>query len=135
MSHCLSDQQCHADVLISAFTANYLGGSTCGTVSFGLLRTPDQFTKQALLLDHPFANMAADDAIKASVAKTLSEGVDATRRRWRDLLLFWKSRAAKLEQKEAELHEARPIRHVLKGKRILVLRELLLDSGFPTQRR
>ena len=73
-----------------------------------------------VLLDHPFANMAADDAIKASVAKALSEGVD-TRRRWRDLLLFWKGRAAKLGQKEPELQEAMPAAgspRVLVGQRL-----------------
>ena len=102
-------------------------------VKFGVLRSPSEFVDAALALDHPSAPFGSDDAVKLAIARILADGVASTTTRWRALLGHWRARAEALQDREDQLHAAMApdVRRVLRGKRLLIFKELLDSAGFP----
>lgn len=134
--HCRPDEECHGDVLTEAFVQNFLADDPpAGTlvVKFGVLRSPSEFVDAALALDHPSAPFGSDDAVKLAIARILADGVASTTTRWRALLGHWRARAEALQDRENQLHAAMApdVRRVLRGKRLLIFKELLDSAGFP----
>ena len=135
--HCRRDQPCHGDIIIQEFKREFCYQTASSDVEYdvrvGLYRTPPEYVEQACGVKHPFDEVTTDDAIKQAVAEILEGGVDATISRWRDIIARWRDRAARLERREADLHAAlhKDVAVVLKGKRILLFREMLIESGFP----
>ena len=76
--------------------------------------------------------MVADDATKLAVGNVLEHGSTRMKRHWNKLLSNWQRRAQRPERGERLLHEAmdRRVAKVLEEKRLLVLKELLIESGF-----
>ena len=133
--HCRSGDRCHADELIQAFETNVLEQNTgCDLrIRLGVYRQPSEFVAAARELAHPFGRQTTDDLIKISNAKILSDGVDATRLRWKTFAEHWRQRAAHLQPEEDALHATLhpEVAAVIKVKRLLVFGEMLQASGFP----
>ena len=73
---------------------------------------------------HLFAALAADDTTKWFLSRT--------RAHWQELLRKWPARASALARRERLLHEAMDphVAKVLEGKNLLMLKEILHESGF-----
>ena len=130
--HCHSGQACHGDVLIEVFAAVYFNAQTSVIARIGVFYAPHEHVAAATTLAHPFAALAADDTTKVAVARVLEWSPSRTRADWQELLRKWPARASALARRERLLHEAMDphVAKVLKGKNLLLLKEILPESGF-----
>ena len=103
---------------------------------FGIYRSPSQFLSDALLVEHPFyaASALPDDMLRA-VFLTLIEGPLATMKHRLKTIQRWREMATRLEVEEAALRATMDpiVSSVLKGKRLLLLREIGKELGWPDE--
>ena len=100
----------------------------------GIFHTPVDFVAKALRVGHPFeADTGLPDATLAAIRNLLVNGPAATTRMRAAKAASIAALAASLEPEEAALHkELHPdVACVLKGKRIILWRRLLKDTGYP----
>ena len=123
-------------VSIDSPTPRVIGGSSEGfsVLKFGIRWTPQEFLEQAKQVTHPFdAHDSVEDDIKMAIVHTLEMGIDQTRPRREEVLDFWESRAEGLQHDKNFLHKNMhpEIANVYKGKRFLLLREMLSSVSWP----
>ena len=124
--------------------ATYLGMSAttaktgaCGsslTAAFGVPWPKAEFAERACRLEHPFDSVSGvQDAVREAIFKIATKGPKATAAHRDRALRWWQYRAKVLEPKEKALHDAMPpgIASVLKGKRILLLQDMLQSIKHP----
>ncbi len=103
-------------------------------VAVGEPWSPSEFAAKASGLRHPF-NLAAalDLRLLRNVFDLLTMGPSGMARRREAALAYWERRARDLEASESRLHERMDgaVRSVLKGKRILLLKEMLAAVDYP----
>ena len=108
-------------------------GDVYELVKVGVPREPPQFIAAAVALGHPRFLLArvSNDSL-AAVNCLLGDAADLSLRRTRFLKRLLQ-RANELRDQEAELHESLPghLKKVLKGKRILLWKEVLVQLGYP----
>ena len=135
LCHCGPNESCHGDVLISLFAEAHADDEqTECSITLGIFHEPAAFAGLSLMLNHPFEHHFSSDVIRAGLAfrmRSTVEDIDA--RRW-SVLRFWENRAKELEDNESELHGQMNIEvaQIMKGKRLLLFKEMLEASGFPT---
>ena len=101
---------------------------------FGVLRKPGQTVKATLNVKHLMdLQIPLPDLLLRAIATVLGLGpsVVTERRAWHCNRIL--QRIEELEAKERELHDElhRQVRSVLKGKRLLIWRELMVETGYP----
>ena len=101
---------------------------------FGVLRRPEQTIKATLSVKHPMdLQIPLPDLLLQAVATVLKmgPGVVAERRAMHCNRIL--KRIRELEAEEKVLHERlhQHVRSVLKGKRLLIWRELMVETGYP----
>ncbi|CAE7231137.1 unnamed protein product [Symbiodinium sp. CCMP2592] len=114
--------------------ADGLGRSSTETVFVGVPSDPEEFIRKAVEAGHPMDMArhvcpAVDRASKANFC----DPPEAVIQRRLCTLRRWESRAAELDPLEMEANMRRPhhIQALLKGKRILLWKELLREIGYP----
>ena len=102
-------------------------------VTAGIRFEPQEFLKEAVARGHPFSmfqgvSSSMQHAIRSSAAMS---DADLVRRR-ATFFKRWTDRAQVLEDDERRLHQNMPAhrQRVLKGKRLLMMREILQDLGY-----
>ena len=130
--HCKKIEACHADVLIEAFRQEFHSERGC-VAHMGAPWTVDDFTRLAFLAEHPYEELVLPDVLKRSVVDRFTRGVEATLAARENYLRKWEARAAQLEVAEARLHRRMDsdVRRAMRGKRLLIFEEMLVDVGFP----
>ena len=101
---------------------------------FGVLRKPDQTIKATLNVKHPMdLQIPLPDLLLQAVATVLTLGPGAVAERRAAHCSRILKRIKELETEEKALHETlHPhVLSVLKGKRLLVWRELMVETGYP----
>ena len=98
----------------------------------GVFYAPHEHVAAATTFAHPFSALAADDTTKVAVTRVLEWCPSRTRAHWQELLRKWPARSSALARRERLLHEAMDthVAKVLEGKNLLLLREILHESGF-----
>ena len=105
-------------------------------LTVGIPREPDEFLKRAVQAGHP-RSIAIH--LSSFVKEVLSENFgdklkeyDLTKHR-ANFLWKWSNRAKELAEDEQKLHDGLPehLRLLLKGKRLLLLKEVLTDLQYP----
>ncbi|CAE6911825.1 gpt [Symbiodinium sp. CCMP2592] len=110
------------------------GGSNGSCSTFGIFHTKQEFTHKALKLDHPFDDAAAiDDSARRNIFDLLTEGLSSVAQKRINATKKVNQMAKELSVEEARFHASLPqhAQEVLKGKRILLWRKLLQETGFP----
>ena len=103
-------------------------------VSFGIPREPDDFVKEAVRAGHPrFLDFRSIDKVDNLISENLLNApanILAKRSEW---LKWWLHRAKELQVEEDKLHStlAPHCATVLKGKRLLLLGQMLEAIGYP----
>ena len=140
LCHCANHQECHADVLIAAFQARFVRDqepAVAAVVKVGLPWSPAEFIGQARDLVHPFEQPPPlEDVTLQLIFDWATLGCEAIRSRRRAALDHYGRLAAELEPQEAALR-ARGDPHVqaiLAGKRLLLFKRMLEDTGHPDGR-
>eukprot|EP00435_Cladocopium_sp_Y103_P018012 s3778_g4.t1 len=103
-------------------------------VKVGIFVEPDQHICSALQLRHPMDTIAKiPDLLKKAVFKMLTMEPHTLAKERLEMLTLYKSRAEQLANDEAELHRSLPlhVQQVVKGKRLLLLKERLDATSFP----
>ena len=104
------------------------------TVSIPL--QPLEFVKQAVSAGHP-KNLFAktSDLFLAAIRDTFVEHPEKLQRKRASFMKKWLKRALELQPEEKRLHDSMPpyIAKILKGKKLLLFREILLDLGYPDE--
>ena len=130
----LSSEPKFATASVPSLEPDSRDAPTCGSATFGIFRRPAEFLQDAIPLEHPFDSCrAVPDGLLDVLFFTLPKGPVAVMRRRLETLKRWKGYIGELEVSERELHEALEpgIRHVLRGKRLLLLRRIAEELGWP----
>ena len=97
------------------------------SVTCGVYRTPFQFARQAMSLQHPFDMCTAlpDPALEV-LARTLIDGPVVVTKSRLKTILTWKQWKKDLEAQEAELHQSMHphVARVLVGKNLLLMQKI-----------
>ncbi|CAE7725435.1 unnamed protein product [Symbiodinium sp. CCMP2592] len=110
------------------------GGSDGSCSTFGIFHTKQEFTHKALKLDHPFDDAAAiDDSTRRNIFDLLTKGLSSVAQKRINAIKKVNQMAKELSVEEARFQTSLPqhAQEVLKGKRILLWRKLLQETGFP----
>ena len=102
-------------------------------MTVGVPWEPRDFAREAARRGHPRHLFdAVPPVLKAAIDATLVMSETALSQHRTEVLRRWMLRAQELESKEAQLHANMPkhLARVLEGKRLLVLGEMLADSGY-----
>ena len=110
------------------------GESGHGQAQVGIPRAPADFIQAAFKAGHPRA-MAIHlaDGIKQVLLENFGDEQFELSKKRLDFIRKWSTRAQELKEDEAKYHDSLP-RHlqvILKGKRLLLLREILQDIDYP----
>ena len=104
------------------------------TVSIPL--QPLEFVKKAVLAGHP-KNLFAktSDLFLAAIRDTFVEHPEKVQKKRANFMKKWLRRALELQPEEKRLRDSMPpyIAKILKGKKLLLFREILLDFGYPDE--
>ena len=103
-------------------------------ISFGIPRDPDDFVEEAIKAGHPrFLDYKSIDKIDDLLKQNLMMDAATLLGRRVAWLKKWTKRAGELCQAEKELHDGMEphCAAVLKGKRLLLLGEMLTDISYP----
>ena len=103
-------------------------------MTVGVPWEPRDFAREAARRGHPKHLFdAVPPVLKAAIDATLDMSEAKLSQRRTEVLRRWMLRAQELESKESQLHANMPkhLAKVLEGKRLLVLGEMLADSGYP----
>ena len=131
--HCRFGSPCHADVLVEAFARAFDAAASCSGITVGVPFLVSEFVDAAARVKHPFELMALPSPLEYCVRFRMTSSL-------RQVITFrslavekLRRRALELEDKEKQLHAAMhdDVRGVVKGKRLLLLGELLSEVGFP----
>lgn len=126
---------CDVQVDSSVFRNDILPvGKSCMLCIFGVCREPDEFMDFAAKLSHPLAHECfmphvLQEAIDANVNWTPSELATLRLK----FIAKWTNRAIQLEESERSLKSSMDpvVAAAVRGKRILLFREMLEATGFP----
>ena len=102
-------------------------------MTVGVPWEPRDFAREAARRGHPkHLFEAVPPVLKAAIDATLTMSEAKLSQHRTEVLRRWMLRAQELESKESQLHASMPkhLAKVLKGKRLLVLGEMLVDSGY-----
>ena len=105
---------------------------TCLTYILGHLRSPKEFLECAKECQHPVDTLLnVDDATKRAVFNILTLGPEGITAKRDAFISHMRSRAAELDPEEEALHRNMPshVQRVMKGKKLLLLREIMVSSG------
>ena len=105
-----------------------------GSWRLGLAWTPQEFLEEALKAPHPAdAAPVLDPAMDAAVRWTATAEKGEIKRHLLYTLTQWRRRAEELQKREDALHAGMPFhrQQVLRGKRLLLLREMLASFSYP----
>ena len=104
------------------------------SITCGVYRTPMQFARQAINLQHPFDMCRAlpDPALEV-LARTLIDGPVLVAKSRLKTILMWKQWKRELEVQEAALHEAMhpDVARVMEGKNLLLLQKIADSLEWP----
>ena len=103
-------------------------------VSFGMPREPEDFVKEAIKAGHPrFLDFKSINEIDSLLEQNFDAEASEILSRRTSLLKRWTDRARELSQAEAALHRGlKPnCAAVLKGKRLLLIGEMLREISYP----
>ncbi|CAL1164077.1 unnamed protein product [Cladocopium goreaui] len=122
-------------ICINGFAGDFKALQKVGEIlSIGIPREPEDFVARAVAAGHP-RNLFAEDwsARDPFVLENLSPNLGKLLDRRNAFFRKWLKRASELASKEKDLTDALDpeVARVLKGKRLLVLEEILNDIGFP----
>lgn len=101
---------------------------------WGVYATPEQFVESAKHVVHPAASFeTVDDCLLEAAFNLLTEGYVSVARKRTLAIKKWTTRAAELQSAEDALHAKLPKRMqlILKGKRLLLMKEMLASIGYP----
>eukprot|EP00435_Cladocopium_sp_Y103_P044841 s227_g12.t1 len=103
-------------------------------VAFGVPWSEEGFIEEAIRRGHP-ANLfdGLSKCLRTAISNSASESCEAMILRRAQWFRKWTSRAFELRAEEQALHEKLPTyrQNILKGKRFLVLREMLAEMNYP----
>ena len=133
MDECSSQRS--SSICIDGFAGDFTSLQKVGEIlSIGIPREPDDFVARAVAAGHP-RNLFAEDwsARDPFVLENLSPDRGKLLDRRNAFFRKWLKRASELASKEKDLHDSldQEVARVLKGKRLLVLEEILNEIGFP----
>ena len=133
---CALDQRCHGDIVIEEFVKEMPQDSEPGAavvVEIDIPFSEEEFVQEALALEHPFDKLELPDQISRNIATLLTKGPQWVSDFRTRQLARWSERAAALEPEEevlrAGMHPS--VRASASSKRLLLFKEMLLESGFP----
>ena len=109
-------------------------GKSRKVVALGMPWKKEEFLRRAMQLSHPFDSIGGvSERARKAVELLLRHGPKETELYRRRTLLKWKLHAKRQEAEEAALHASLPedVRAVLKGKKLLLLRDMLREAGHP----
>ena len=100
---------------------------------WGVEWTPEEFVATSRLVRHPFEAVTVDDGLAATIFSILKDGPRATMSLRASELARWSARAKVLEPEETKLHDTFHPSHklVMRGKKLLLLKEMLLECAHP----
>ena len=102
--------------------------------TFGIPASPSEFVRKAVACGHPADfDASLDSALKVVVRENIvGDEVKLAKARL-SFVAKWRSRAVALESQEQALHASLPshVRHILKGKRLLLWKEMIQAYGLP----
>ena len=133
LCHCGEHAQCHGDVIIGEFVSRFARQKSKAVLYVGVFATPEEFVSAAGDLQHPFDRIVAPADYLKCVELKASRPAAVTVRARMATLAKWQKREVELRDQEDRLHAALDPRvaGVLKGKKILLLRDMLREIGFP----
>ena len=102
--------------------------------SFGIYHAPKQFIAKALMVKHPFdEKFAVDDITRVNVFELLTEGFRHVAKVRLEFARKVAQMSKELACEEARFHLSLPAhaQEVLKGKRLLLFKQLLKETGCP----
>ena len=102
--------------------------------TFGVYHTPKQFIHRALAVKHPFdEKFAVEDITRRNLFGLLTEGLSVVANQRLEFARKVAKLSKELASEEARFHASLPAhaREVLKGKRLLLFKHLLKESGCP----
>ena len=113
---------------------SWTNGTPGEILHFGIPREPDDFIKEALAKGHPRDIVAKIPPAVQDLLKSLVR--DKPEKRFAKRAAFmkkWLKRSLELRKDEDALHERLPchLQQILKGKRLLLLKEILIDLKYP----
>ena len=106
-------------------------------IKVGIPRSPQDFLQQAIKVGHPrFLPYTSSSEVDFLVEANLGLASNKLLAKRNAFLRHWVDRAKSLAPDEERLHASMPphIQDVLKGKRLLVYKEMLHAVGFPDER-
>ena len=121
-----SDIRCHASCTLEH--------SAYEVLTLGIPREPADFLEKAVQAGHPRSiAIHLPDAVKDVLDKNFSGDEYKLAKERASFLWKWSNRAKELAVDEKRLHESMPehLRHLLHGKRLLLLKEVLEDLKYP----
>ena len=121
------------DVLIAEFEQNFMQGQPSCSITLGIPWSPASFIGAARLLHHPFDEHGADDGARRAAFMALTLGCKELNHRRRAYIERWTARSEELRSAEEQLHQRLhpEVREVLRGKRLLLLKEMLAEIRIP----
>lgn len=130
-----SGKQCKADSCSETLVQKSLESETQVEVcTVGIPRDPWDFVERAVRAGHPRSlGIHLSNNVMNMLKKNFSGEPHKLVKERAEFLLKWTNRCKELEPMEAKLHEGLDdhLRGVLKGKRLLVFKEILEDLGYP----
>ena len=122
-------------IYINGFSGNFKDLLNVGELlSIGIPREPEDFVAHAVAAGHP-RNLFAEDWSSRDpfVLENLSKDIGKLLDKRNAFFKKWTRRAQELAAKEKDLHNSLDpeVAKVLKGKRLLLFEEILVDIGFP----
>ena len=102
------------------------------TAEVGVYRTPEQFTEEALKLEHPFDDCSSvPDDLKRAMFSLLSEGPLSVARQRQQMLDWYKNLSAQMESAEQLLHQQLdPAREaIVHDKKLLLFSRVCVYAG------
>ena len=106
----------------------------CTAKIFGIFWTCDEFIQQAIEVGHPYdVDRILPPGLEAVMDYHLNcSALEVAKSRLK-FVLKWSKRAKELKEAEATFRETMDpiVENAVKGKRILLFKEMLIDTGFP----
>lgn len=124
----------NSDNDIKCHTSCMLEHSTYEVLTLGIPREPVDFLEKAVHAGHPRSiAIHLPDAVKDVLDQNFSGDEYKLAKERASFLWKWSNRAKELAGDEKRLHESMPehLRHLLQGKRLLLLKEVLEDLKYP----
>ena len=124
------ERACSGGALLLAEHGSFADDAVMEKIVLGVPRKPADFIQAAVQAGHPRSlNSVSEDAVVANRDWPVTDLISRARI---DFLTYWMKRAQELEHAEKTLHLSMPeyLQQVLRGKRILLMGEMLERLGF-----